>query len=126
MRLMLDTQALLWMLDIPSRLGPRARSVIDSAPALVVADASLWEIAVKISVGKLTVGADVASVVRDLGYERPLASDRYFETLASLPLHHRDPFDRMLVAHALSDDLTVITSDPLFEKYGVRVIDARA
>jgi PIN domain nuclease of toxin-antitoxin system len=126
MRLMLDTQALLWMLEARSGLGPRARSVIESAPALIVADASLWEIAVKISVGKLSVDSDVASVVRDLGFERPPASDRYFETLASLPLHHRDPFDRMVVAHALSDDLTVITSDPMFAKYGVRVIDARA
>jgi PIN domain nuclease of toxin-antitoxin system len=124
MRLMLDTQALLWMLESRSKLGPLARSVIDSAPAVIVADASLWEIAVKVSIGKLTVEANIARLVRQLGFERPLTTDVYCETLAGLPLHHRDPFDRMLVAQALSDDLTVVTSDPLFAQYGVRVIDA--
>ena len=124
MRLLLDTNALLWLLEENHRLGPRARTAMQTAASLLVADASLWEIAVKISVGKLKTVPNFATVVSELGFERPTVIARQFETLAALPLHHRDPFDRMLIAHALSDDLTVVTSDPMFAKYGVRVVDA--
>ena len=124
MRLLLDTSALLWLLDDSDRLGLRARTAMQAAESLVVADASLWEIAVKISIGKLRTVPDFATVVSELGFERATVSARQIETLAALPLRHRDPFDRMLISHALSDDLTVVTSDPMFEKYGVRVVDA--
>ena len=126
MRLLLDTNALLWLLEENHRLGPRARTAMQAAASLLVADATLWEIAVKISIGKLKLPPDFATAVSELGFDRPVVSARQIETLAALPLRHRDPFDRMLIAHALSDGLTVVTSDPMFEKYGVRVLDAGA
>lgn len=124
MRLLLDTNALLWLVDDNPRLGSHARTQIRLASSLVVIDASLWEIAVKVSIGKLRTGPDFAGVIRKLGFDRPIVSDRELETLAELPLHHRDPFDRMLVAHALCADLPIVTADPIFASYGVRVIDA--
>jgi PIN domain nuclease of toxin-antitoxin system len=126
MRLLLDTNALIWLLEENHKLGPRARAMMQAAAALVVADASLWELAIKVSVGKLRTIPNFASVIGDLGFERPTMTARLFETLAELPLRHRDPFDRMLIAQALSDDLTVVTSDPIFAMYGVRVVDATA
>ena len=64
--------------------------------------------------------------VRDLGFERLEIEDPHLTTLATLPLHHRDPFDRLLIAQALTDGLTVLTADELFGAYGTRVIDVRA
>jgi PIN domain nuclease of toxin-antitoxin system len=123
-RLLLDTNALLWLLDDSPRLGPHARAAIRSASSLVVVDASLWEITIKVSIGKLRTGPDFASVIRKLGIDRPTVSDRELQILAELPLHHQDPFDRMLIAHALSADLPIVSADAIFASYGVRVIDA--
>ena len=67
-----------------------------------------------------------AREIRELGIVQLGITDRYLARLESLPPHHRDPFDRMIVAQALTDDRTVLTADPVFAKYGVRVADARA
>lgn len=68
---------------------------------------------------------DLAGTANKLGLRRLGIEDKYLTRLETLPLLHRDPFDRMLVAQALSDDLTVLTADPVFARYGVRVADAR-
>jgi len=123
--ILLDTNALLWFLFDDRRLGRGAHSIITGSAALALSDASRWEISVKISVGKLAPIPDLLRVLRELDLRRLGIADRYLARLETLPLLHRDPFDRMLVAQALADDLTVLTADPVFARYGVRVADAR-
>ena len=125
MTILLDTQALLWFMFGDRRLGHAAHELMSSSTALALSDASRWEISVKVSVGKLAPVPDLAGTANKLGLRRIGIDDRYLARLETLPLHHRDPFDRMLVAQALSDDLTVLTADPVFARYGVRVADAR-
>jgi len=122
--ILLDTNALLWFLFDDRRLGRGAHSIITRSAALALSDASRWEISVKISVGKFAPIPDLLSVLRELDLRRIGIEDKYLTRLETLPLLHRDPCDRMLVAQALSDDLTVLTPDPMFAKYGVRVADA--
>ena len=125
MTILLDTNALLWFLFDDRRLGRGAHAIIAGSATLALSDASRWEISVKISAGKLAPIPDLLTVLRELRLRRLGIDDRYLARLETLPLHHRDPFDRMLVAQALTDDLTVLTADPVFAKYGVRVADAR-
>lgn len=123
--MLLDTHSLYWLLKGDHRLGPRARSAIERATSLVVSDISLLEIAIKVSIGKLPAVPRLPDRLRQLGFDRTGITDRALELLQTLPVHHRDPFDRMLIAHALTEGLPVLTADPAFRAYGVRVIDAR-
>lgn len=125
MHVLLDTNALLWLLGGDERLGPDARRSVETAETLVVSVASLWEIAIKISIGKLGPITGLYATVRDLGLDRLDITDAHLVALASLPLHHRDPFDRLLVCQARTGGLTVLTADERFAAYGVAVIDAR-
>jgi PIN domain nuclease of toxin-antitoxin system len=125
-KVLLDTNALLWFLGDNKRLAPSARRAIERATILQVSEMSLLEISVKVSTGKLPAQPRLHEVIRNSGMQRTGISDAYLARLESLPLIHRDPFDRLLIAQALIDDLTVVTSDPIFAKYGVRVIDAQA
>ncbi|MBC8094052.1 MAG: type II toxin-antitoxin system VapC family toxin [Pseudonocardia sp.] len=125
MRALLDTNALLWLLGGDERLGERARSHIESAESLVVSVASLWEVAIKVSIGKLAPIPELHASIRDLGFERLGVEDPHLTTLQTLPLHHRDPFDRLLIAQTLTDGLTVLTADEVFGTYGATIIDAR-
>jgi PIN domain nuclease of toxin-antitoxin system len=125
-RLLLDTNALYWLFSGSDRLGNRARASVLDAASIIVSDVSLLEISIKVSIGKLPRMPGLHQTIRDEGIERTGIEERYLSRLELLPLHHRDPFDRMLVAQALSDDLTVLTADPVFAKYGVRVVDAAA
>jgi PIN domain nuclease of toxin-antitoxin system len=125
MRFLLDTNVLIWLVAGSRNLGPRARQTISGAGSLFVSEVSLLEISVKVSINKLPSIGLFAATMGQLGIHRTHIDDRYLARLEILPLLHRDPFDRMLVAQALSDDLTVLTADPVFAKYGVRVADAR-
>jgi PIN domain nuclease of toxin-antitoxin system len=122
---LLDTHALYWLLKGDRRLGPVARSAVERATTLIVSDVSLLEIAIKVSIGKLPAVPRLPERLRALGFDRTGITDRALERLQTLPVHHRDPFDRMLIAHALTEGLPVLTADPAFEAYGVRVVDAR-
>ncbi|MEM7693508.1 MAG: type II toxin-antitoxin system VapC family toxin [Pseudomonadota bacterium] len=127
MRLLLDTHALIWWaLDLP-RLGRAAYAAIDDATNTVsVSAATAFEIATKHRIGKLP---QAAALLADLpGYLMsqdfgvlPVTLDHALQA-GALPGPHRDPFDRLLMAQALSDDLTVATQDPVFAHYGVRVV----
>jgi len=121
--LLLDTNALLWAVHEPQRLSPQAIAAIrteTSAVSLV----SFWEIAIKQSIGKLDAGDGLESWVRAAGLEVvPIRSEHVWRT-RDLPLLHRDPFDRMLVAQALIEGMTLVTSDRAFAEYGVSVIRA--
>ena len=123
MRLLLDTHALLWWLDDDPRLGVTARESIQDCGAAFVSAASLWEIAIKVGIGKLD--ADLAAIIDELGpneFELLPIQPRHVLAVVTLPRHHRDPFDRMLIAQARCEGLRVVTGDRRFGVYGIDVV----
>ena len=122
MRLLLDASVLYWLLEGNPRLGARARRQIEAAEP-VVSEITLFEIAIKSSIGKTATG--LLDAVRELRFERLGITDAHLDRFQSLPVHHRDPFDRALIAQAMVEGLTVVTSHRAFRAYDVRVIDAR-
>jgi len=125
-KLLLDTHAFLWFVAGDERLGRKARRVIEDDEAeLYLSTASVWEMAIKSSLGRLRLPAPltdyltekVADRFRILPVEWPHAA-----AVEALPFHHRDPFDRLLVAQALIEDLTVVTGDAAFRAYGATVL----
>ncbi len=124
MKLLLDTHAFLWWVAASGELSRKARSTVASARnECFVSVASGWEIAIEVSLGKLRIDGALDRFLPEQlaanGFQ-PLAIDlKHAARVATLPFHHRDPFDRLLVAQALEEDLAVVTADPVFATYGV-------
>jgi len=120
-RLLLDTHILLWVIAESRRLSRAGREFIgDPAHELAFSAASLWEIAIKASLRRDDFRVDVASVRKrlfDNGYSEIAATGAHAAALANLPLIHKDPFDRMLVAQAVVEGLTLVTGDPVVARY---------
>ena len=123
MNLLLDSHALLWWLDDSPRLGPAARTAIGSAASVAVSLASVWEIAIKAGLGKLSVDLDelLANVRRD-GFDLLPLTAADCLAVARLPHRHGDPFDRMLIAQARERGLTLVSDDRNFAAYEVGVV----
>lgn len=122
MKLLLDTHVVLWWVQDDRRLGREARDAIARADFVWVSAASGWEVATKVSKRQLRVREPLqVTVVADGFTELPFAL-RHAEELQRLPSHHRDPFDRILVAQARVEGATIVTHDRAFEAYGVPVI----
>lgn len=124
MRLLLDTHALLWWLDGDRRLVARSRALIaDEANEVLVSAATVWEITTKARLGKLpgamAVAADVPACVRAQGFEALPIELEHAQRAGSLPGPHRDPFDRMLIAQAQAEGVSIVSIDPVFDRYGV-------
>jgi PIN domain nuclease of toxin-antitoxin system len=124
-KVLLDTHVFLWAITAPEKLSPATRRLIDSSERFWSV-ASLWEALIKVQVGKLPLslpaGTFLVSQLRANGVSiLPIKLEHALrvETLAS---YHRDPFDRMLIAQSLEENLPLITADPIFEKYPVRRI----
>ena len=124
MRLLLDTHTLLWWLNDDSRLTPDARAAIASLESEVfVSLATCWEIAVKVAIGKLKFPVeDLAAQLTDNQFQHLSITLLHVNTLAALPLHHRDPFDRMLISQALAEKLPWVSGDRIRDKYAVEVL----
>ena len=120
MRLLLDTHALIWALAQPRRLPARvAASVRDPENSVCLSAASTWEIAIKSTLGKISADVDeIVRAARDAGFDELPISVAHTIRVRQLPLHHRDPFDRVLVAQAIEEGLTVVTHDVAFRAYG--------
>jgi PIN domain nuclease of toxin-antitoxin system len=123
-RALLDTHVLLWWLIDPSLLSPLAyASVADDRNEMVVSAASAWELSIKYKQGKLPQAAafmaDLAGVIGTEGFAELPITIKVGERAGSLPLHHHDPFDRMLIAQALAESLTLISNERLFDRYGI-------
>src|SRR3990172_3302752 len=124
-RILLDTQALLWIRMDHPQLSKRAKSLYRSANnEVLLSIVTLWEITLKRSLGKLNLEGSLnqffSSAFDILGLTLlPLTIDHVLK-LEELPFHHRDPFDRMLIAQALHEKITVVGNDPCFDSYGVR------
>jgi PIN domain nuclease of toxin-antitoxin system len=123
-RLLLDTHALLWALGAPSRLSPRAAEAVRSADNEVfVSAANIWEIAIKAALGKLDADVDeVVREVREVGFSSLSITLPHARRVRSLEPHHRDPFDRLLVAQALEEGLVIVTHDAAFDAYAVPLL----
>ncbi len=123
MRLLLDTHVVLWQLAGTRSLGARAREAIGDAAELAFSVVSFAEIGVKSSVGKLKVPSDLLERVLASGVRfLPLSAEQGL-AVAGLPLHHRDPFDRLLVAQAMATGFTLVSADERMRAYGVPVVD---
>ena len=124
MRLLLDTHAFIWWIADSGRLSQRARSLIaDESHDIIVSAASAWEIATKYRLGKLampeTAAFDVAGAISNQGFRELPISVRDAEHAGRLPGPHRDPFDRMLIAQAVSRGLVLVSRDEVLDRYGV-------
>lgn len=120
MNLLLDTHTFLWWDS-----GKLARSVvkrIQAAGDVYVSAASAWEIAIKASLGKIEARGSVAKASLEYGFLPLAISLDHAEAVRALPLHHRDPFDRILVAQAMIEKLTLVSKDPLLERYTIDVV----
>jgi PIN domain nuclease of toxin-antitoxin system len=121
--LLLDTHVLLWALAFPDRLGSEPRRALESpANSVFVSAVSAWEIEIKRRLGKLRAPAELEGEVRAVRFTELPLRFRHVEALARLPDLHRDPFDRMLVAQAQVDDLTLVTHDRRLLDYPVRTL----
>jgi PIN domain nuclease of toxin-antitoxin system len=123
MRLLLDANAFLWWVTNSSRLSAAARTAIaDDQNAVLMSVGSLWELAIKRSLGKLDFPHDFHTVLRSEAIELlPITYD-HLQALEALPLQHRDPFDRLIIAQAIAENLTIVTSDQKFALYDARVL----
>jgi PIN domain nuclease of toxin-antitoxin system len=123
-RPLLDTHVVLWWLADDEALAGDIKYRLDHEPDVYVSAATTWEVAIKQAIGKLPAPAGLPQRIRDCGF-RPLAINaEHAITAGLLPLIHRDPFDRMLVAQAQCEDLTLVTRDGNCQKYDVPVLVA--
>lgn len=123
MQLLVDSHVLLWHVLDDSRLGPGPTAAIEADDAeVLVSTASLWEIAIKAALGKLDAPEDLPERVRELGFESLAVTADHAWRVRSLPHHHGDPFDRILVAQAQLERLPIVTADVAFDDYDVAVI----
>jgi PIN domain nuclease of toxin-antitoxin system len=121
--LLLDTHVLIWW-DEGRRLTAEARRAIAEADTVYVSAASAWEVAIKIGLGRLRPTRTVQEAASDSGFLELPVTFSHAERLTGLPPHHRDPFDRMLVAQAAVEELALVTRDPVFARYGLDLIEA--
>lgn len=120
---LLDTHPLLWALAADDRLPKWLGEDLERDPATFgVSDVCLWEIAIKNSTGKLRVPDDLPQTVADLGFQRVSISRAQVWAIRDLPLHHRDPFDRLLIAQAQDLGVPLVTADDAMSAYDVAVL----
>ena len=123
MRLLLDTQVYLWYVADSRRLSAKARSEIASAEDVFVSAASIWEATVKVAIGKLdAVPDDLVAGIGASGFAELPVSARHAARVVTLPQHHRDPFDRLLVAQAIHEPLHLLTADSALRRYSELVV----
>ena len=123
MRLLLDTHAALWWLADDARVGADAeRELSDGTNRILLSAAVVWEVAIKRSLEKLQAPADLAATLVGAGAQPlPITLD-HAAAVESLPWHHRDPFDRMLIAQALAEGTPIVSQDDRLRQYGVTLV----
>jgi PIN domain nuclease of toxin-antitoxin system len=124
-RLLLDSHVVLWAASSPAQLASAARAAIENTDNDVfVSVASAWELAIKAGLGRLRMPADLEEALDRRGFQRLGISFTHAAAAGALPRHHGDPFDRMLIAQAQSESLTLVTRDRGLAAYGVPIVQA--
>jgi PIN domain nuclease of toxin-antitoxin system len=123
-RLLLDSHSLIWAVEDLAKLGSRARAALrDPANDLLVSAATVWELAIKVGLRKLQLSLPyrtwVEGAIANLGAEMLPISIAHADAQLSLQLHHRDPFDRLLIVQATVENLSLVSIDAIFDRYGV-------
>lgn len=121
MKILLDTHALLWWLSDSDKLGPAAREIIaDPAHDILISIISLWEIAIKIQIGKLDADLnEITDAIPAEGFTLLQITPEHLKILMGLPMHHRDPFDHLLMAQALSEQASFLSGDCQTAHYSI-------
>lgn len=123
MKLLLDTHAALWFLSGDRRLSENARRhVTDAANQALLSAGVVWEVAIKRSLGKLGVPGDWLSLLLDAGAQPLSITVEHAALVERLPAHHRDPFERILVAQAVLEGAALVSRDPAFSPYGITIV----
>lgn len=124
-RLLLDTHVFLWWLaDSPDLAPNAAEAIADARNEVFVSAATGWEIANKRAAGKLSAPDNLDALVEESGFSPLPMTFFHGEQAGALPIHHKDPFDRMLVAQAQAEGLVIVTRDPQISRYGIRTLAA--
>jgi PIN domain nuclease of toxin-antitoxin system len=125
MRILIDTHVLLWGLQDEGKLSHRVRNLLPQEDVWISV-ASLWEIIAKVQVGRLTLPKPVSDYLTEKLTENGVSvlplTFAHVKRLEEIPLHHRDPFDRILIAQSMEEKLPLVTADPLFRQYSVHLI----
>jgi PIN domain nuclease of toxin-antitoxin system len=123
MKLLLDTRTFLWFIEDNPRLSTETKKLLESDADLFISIASLWEIAIKISIGKLTLTQSletfIPAQIEKNGIELLPITVEHLALVSTLAAHHRDPFDRLLIAQAIVEQLPIVGIDDKFDPYGV-------
>ncbi|MGB8296208.1 MAG: type II toxin-antitoxin system VapC family toxin [Polyangia bacterium] len=119
MRLLLDTHAFLWWWQGSTKIDARTKTAISGAEVVLVSAASAWEMAIKSALGRLRFSGSIAHAVEACGFTHLGVDFEHIEALRNLPLHHSDPFDRLLVAQTMVEHATLVTHDRALAPYGV-------
>lgn len=122
MSLLLDTHVFLWWREASDRITAEATQAISEAETVFVSAASAWEVAIKVALGKLRIPGPFESAVRESRLDELPITFGHAAAVTALSPHHRDPFDRMLIAQAMTEQLTLVTHDRRFEPYGISII----
>jgi PIN domain nuclease of toxin-antitoxin system len=123
-KLLVDTHVVIWWLADDAALSDDIKAKLDHEPDVFLSAATVWEVAIKHAIGKLKEPADLPERIRDSGFRELPITSQHALAAGRLPLIHRDPFDRMLVAQARCEDLTLVTRDPEILKYDVSLLQA--
>jgi len=127
MKLLLDTHVFIWWADDPERLSPAALAALeDEGNELVLSVASVWEMQIKIQLGKLKLSLPLKELVKNQQDTNNLTVSPvalpHILALDALPFHHKDPFDRLLIAQSIDEELTLVTADPQFSAYSIKLL----
>ena len=123
MRFLIDSHALVWWFEAAPALSvPACAAIGDPANDVLISTAALWELTIKSSSGKLALPAHIETMVVGEGFSILSVSLAHLRRLGALPRHHRDPFDRMMIAQALAEGIPIATGDRAFAAYGVQIV----
>ncbi len=123
MRLLLDTHIFLWLAAGDSRLNAQAKKTLERAEKIYISSATIWEISIKVRLGKLTVDPEqLVAEIQNNGFKELPVLSRHAKEVARLPRHHGDPFDLLLVAQAITEPLDLLTADARLAEYSELVL----